>query len=169
MPWVACRICDKLEACSGLTQHSRFLVASSTVRWQCVSRETLLIILADTILVVHVLFVCFVIFGLVAIYLGYFFSWQWVRKRFFRIAHLLAIGIVAVQSWFGVICPLTIWEMALRAEAGAETYSGSFIQYWLHRLLFYSAPDWVFIVLYTGFAGLVLVSWKIVPPHTRVR
>lgn len=133
------------------------------------SKETLLIFMADTILIVHILVIFFVVFGLLAIYLGHFLKWQWVRSRAFRILHLLAIGIVVVQSWVGVICPLTTWEMALRAQAGAETYSGSFIQHWLQSLIYYNAPDWVFMAFYTGFGVLVLVSWFIVPPNARVR
>lgn len=133
------------------------------------SRELLLLLLADAILVVHVLFVCFVVFGLAAVYLGYFLNWQWVRNLSFRLLHLLAIGIVVLQSWLGVICPLTIWEMALRKEAGAGTYAGSFIQYWLHQLLFYTAPDWVFMALYSAFGLLVLVSWFLVRPKRHFR
>ena len=128
------------------------------------SKDSLLIFLADAILIVHVSFVFFVVLGLVAIYLGYILEWQWVRNRVFRILHLIAIGIVVVQSWIGVICPLTVWEMKLRAEAGAEAYSGSFIQHWLQSLLYYSAPEWVFIVLYTGFGSLVVASWFVVRP-----
>jgi hypothetical protein len=134
-----------------------------------VSKESLLIFLADAILVVHVLFVFFVVFGLLAIYVGFFLKWHWIRNRAFRILHLFAIGIVVVQSWIGAICPLTIWEMALREEAHSASYSGSFIQHWLQRLLYYSAPEWVFIVLYTGFGGLVLASWYLVRPKARTR
>lgn len=128
------------------------------------SRELLLLMLADAILVVHVLFVCFVVFGLVAVYLGYFLRWRWVRDLKFRLLHLLAIGIVVLQSWLGVICPLTIWEMALRKQAGAATYAGSFIQHWLHQLLYYTAPQWVFVALYSAFGLLVLLSWFLVRP-----
>lgn len=83
--------------------------------------------------------------------------------------HLVAIAIVVAQSWAGVICPLTIWEMALRAEAGSTTYSGSFIQHWLQSLLYYSAPEWVFISLYTVFGSLVLASWFVVRPNKSIR
>jgi uncharacterized protein DUF2784 len=134
-----------------------------------VTRESLLIFFADAILIVHALFVFFVVFALIAIYMGHFFKWHWVRNRVFRILHLFAIGIVVVQSWLGLICPFTIWEMALRAEARSETYSGSFIQHWLQSLLYYSAPEWVFIVLYTGFGSLVVLSWYLVRPKARTR
>lgn len=126
-----------------------------------------LLLLADAILITHVLFVFFVIFGLAAIYLGGILKWSWVKNRFFRIGHLLAIGVVVLQSWIGVICPLTTWEMALREKAGGATYSGSFIQHWLHKILYYSAPDWVFIVVYTCFGSLVLASWFVVRPKKK--
>ncbi len=133
------------------------------------THESLLIFLADMILVVHFLFVCFVVFGLLLIYLGYFLNWAWVRNRLFRITHLIAIGIVVLQAWLGVICPLTTWEMALREKAGTAFYSGSFIQHWLQSLLYYTAPDWVFILLYTAFAALVLSSWFVVRPNPSKR
>lgn len=131
------------------------------------AKTSLLLVLADTILVAHFLFVLFVVFGLVAIYCGYVLHWRWVKNRTFRIVHLAAIGIVALQSWLGLICPLTVWEMALRDKAGAASYSGSFIQHWLQQLLYYTAPDWVFMLLYSGFAGLVLASWFLLPPRAR--
>lgn len=131
--------------------------------------QPLLLLLADIILIIHVLFVAFVVFGLLAVYVGYFLNWRWVRHRAFRIIHLCAIGYVVGQVWLGVVCPLTTWEMALRAEAGATTYSGSFIQYWLQSLLYYSAPEWVFMVVYTVFGSLVLASWFVVRPNQSIR
>lgn len=129
----------------------------------------LLLLLADAILFIHVLFVAFVVLGLVAIYAGYFLGWRWVRNPFFRITHLCAIVYVVVQSWLGMVCPLTIWEMALRAQAGVDTYGGSFIQYWLHNLLYFTAPEWVFMLVYTLFGSLVVASWFVVRPRPRPR
>ena len=133
------------------------------------SDDSLLVVLADAILLVHAAFVVFVVLGLFAVYIGYFRRWRWVRNRVFRLLHLVAIGVVVLQAWLGVVCPLTTWEMALRQKAGAAYYSGSFIQHWLQSLLYYSAPDWVFIALYTVFGGLVLISWWLVPPAPRVK
>ncbi|MGP9768048.1 DUF2784 domain-containing protein [Halomonas sp. AOP13-D3-9] len=129
--------------------------------------STLLLLLADVILILHVLFVAFVVLGLFAVYAGYFLNWQWVRNRVFRIVHLCAIGYVVGQAWLGAVCPLTTWEMALRAEAGTAIYSGSFIQYWLHSLLYFTLPEWVFVVVYTLFGSLVLASWLVVKPRQR--
>ncbi|MDB2448971.1 DUF2784 domain-containing protein [bacterium] len=125
----------------------------------------LLIWLANAVLLLHVSFVVFVVVGLALIYLGYVRRWSWVHNRWFRGAHLAAIAIVVVQSWLGIICPLTTLEMALRAKAGVATYSGSFIQHWLQTLLYYSAPDWVFVVVYSLFGSLVVFSWWLVRPR----
>jgi multisubunit Na+/H+ antiporter MnhB subunit len=124
------------------------------------------LIAADAILVIHFLFVGFVVLGLAMVFVGKLFSWSWVRNRRFRIAHLVAIGIVVLQSWFSVICPLTLWEMELRNRAGDVTYTGSFIAHWLETLLYYRAPEWVFILLYTLFGALVVGSWFWVRPRS---
>ena len=71
---------------------------------------------ADALLVAHALFVVFVVLGLILIFAGKFLSWHWVRNPWFRVTHLLGISVVVLQSWFGVTCPLTIWEMALRSK-----------------------------------------------------
>jgi hypothetical protein len=120
---------------------------------------------ADAVLITHALFVAFVVFGLFLVIAGGLLKWSWVRNIWFRVTHLIAIGIVVLQSWFGVLCPLTTWEMALRGRAGETAYTDSFIAYWLNRVLFYQAPDWVFITGYTLFGGLVLVSWFCVQPR----
>jgi hypothetical protein len=121
---------------------------------------------ANAILLLHVLFVAFVVLGLVAILLGKGLSWSWVRNPWFRWGHLAAIGVVVLQSWFGVICPLTTFEMALRGQGGGEgVYSGSFIRHWLEAILYYRAPPWVFVMVYTLFGALVVGSWYWVRPR----
>jgi hypothetical protein len=120
---------------------------------------------ADVILFVHTLFVAFVILGLLAILAGKPLSWAWVRNPWFRLAHLVGIGVVALQSWLGVMCPLTTWEMELRRRAGEATYSGAFIAHWLEKLLYYQAPEWAFTVCYTVFGALVAASWFWVSPR----
>jgi len=120
---------------------------------------------ADAILLLHMLFVGFVVLGLALIIVGAARGWSWVRDPWFRLAHCVAIGIVVLQSWLGVICPLTQWEMALRASAGEAAYQGSFISYWVGRILYYEAPPWVFMVAYTVFGLAVLGCWLWVRPR----
>ncbi|WP_447556309.1 DUF2784 domain-containing protein [Vreelandella sp. EE22] len=127
--------------------------------------STVYLLLADTVLIVHVLFVAFVAGGLFAIYMGRLFHWRWVRNRGFRLSHLSAIGYVVVQAWLGAVCPLTTWEMTLRAHAGGATYAGSFIQHWLQYLLYYTAPEWMFVLVYSIFGAMVAASWWVVRPE----
>lgn len=127
--------------------------------------ETLYRTLADVVLVVHVGFVVFVVFGLLLILLGGLLGWAWVRFPLFRLLHLLAIGQVVGQAWLGIICPLTTLEMWLREMAGDVTYQGTFIAYWLQKILFYQAPPWVFTLCYTLFGSLVVASWILVRPR----
>jgi hypothetical protein len=123
------------------------------------------LIAADLILFAHVLFVAFVVLGLICILVGKLRSWSWVRNPWFRSAHVAGIGVVVLQSWLSAICPLTIWEMALRAKAGAAIYSGSLIAHWLEAILYHRAPEWVFVVSYTVFGALVAASWYWVRPR----
>lgn len=126
----------------------------------------LFLLAADALLVAHMVFVLFVVVGLVLIIVGKPLDWTWVRNPYFRILHLAAIGVVVLQSWLGVICPLTTWEMALRERAGDTTYSGAFIAHWLDAVLYYQAPAWVFAVCYTFFGAAVVASWFWVRPRS---
>jgi len=123
--------------------------------------------LADLILATHALFVAFVVLGLVAILIGKYRRWNWIRNLRFRLIHLAAIGIVIAESWLGLVCPLTEWESRLREAANGEVYSNSFIQHWLHEILFYDFDPWVFTVAYTAFGLLVLAAWLFVPPERK--
>jgi len=120
---------------------------------------------ADLLLFTHTLFVAFVIFGLLFVFAGKLLSWNWVRNRWFRLLHLIAIGVVVLQSWLGIICPLTTWEMALREKAGDAVYPGTFISHWIETILYFSAPAWVFVLCYSAFGLLVVVAWFWVRPH----
>lgn len=125
------------------------------------------LIAADAVLLLHVLFVAFVVVGLLLIVLGGVLTWHWVRNRTFRVLHLAAIGVVVAQAWVGMICPLTTIEMWLRSRAGDAVYQGSFISHWLESILYYQAPAWVFAVGYTAFGVAVAASWFLVRPRSR--
>ena len=125
--------------------------------------------LANAVLVLHVALVVFVVGGLVAVLAGNLAGWRWVNRVGFRLAHAAAIAVVAAEAWFGLTCPLTTLEMALRERAGAPTYGGGFVEHWLHRLLYWDAPAWVFVLVYTVFALLVAAAWWYFPPVTNRR
>jgi hypothetical protein len=126
------------------------------------------LVFANAVLVLHVAIVLFVVGGLLLILVGNLRRprWDWVNAWWFRLAHLVAIAIVVAETWFGITCPLTTLEAALRVRAGAPVYGGEgFIEHWLQRLLYYDAPAWVFTLIYTLFALLVVLAWWRFPPR----
>ena len=120
-------------------------------------------LLADAILVLHFGVVVFIVGGLIAIWIGAARNWAWVRNFWFRIAHLGAILFVAAEALAGVMCPLTVWEDALRGRFS----DAGFIERVFHALLFYDLPPWVFTVAYVVFALVVLATFVAVPPRSR--
>lgn len=116
---------------------------------------------ADVILVIHFMFVLFVVGSLPLIWIGAWMKLSFVRNRFFRLAHLAAIAFVVGESLVGMMCPLTVLEDRLR---GTATEDG-FVERWLHRILFYDVPEWVLTVLYILFALLVVITLRRIPPH----
>jgi hypothetical protein len=126
-------------------------------------------LLADAVLLLHFAVIVFVVCGLAAVLVGNAAGWRWVNDWWFRLAHLLAIGVVVVQSWLGQHCPLTILESWLRVQAGAQAYQQSFIEHWVQRIIYYDIPLWVFTLVYTAFAALVVLAWWRYPPRRNWR
>ena len=76
---------------------------------------------ADLTLLAHAAFIVFVVAGQGLILAGWMLGWRWPRNRTFRLIHVGAIALVVLESWFGVMCPLTWLEFRLRAAAGAPS------------------------------------------------
>ena len=120
---------------------------------------------ADAILVLHAAFVLFVVGGLAATWIGLAAGRPFARNPWFRGLHLAAIAFVVAEALAGYMCPLTIWEDALR---GTATEKG-FIQRWVHAWLFWDWPGWVFTTIYVSFGALVAWTWVRFPPTRRGR
>ena len=119
---------------------------------------------ADLILLLHFAWVLTILVPIPLIVLGSYRGWRWIRNRTFRLIHLLMIGIVVLESLFGMICPLTLWEDLLRNTAGQTPYGASFVEYWIARILFYDFPPWVFTTLYVAVALTILALYWRIPP-----
>lgn len=120
---------------------------------------------ADAVVVFHAAYVLFVVAGLLLVWIGAWRGWEWVRNRWFRGIHLAMILIVIVEAWFGIVCPLTTLENWLRRAGGEQAYAGDFIARWVHDLLFFELPPWVFTVCYSVFGLAVLAAVWFVPPR----
>ena len=121
-------------------------------------------LLADIVLVIHALVVLFNVGGLAAIWIGAALGWRWIRNFWFRVIHLGSMGIVALGSLLGMICPLTVLEDALR-QAGPP--QSGFIQRWVSRLLYYDFHPSVFTTAYVLFAFVVLITFIYIEPDRK--
>ena len=82
--------------------------------------------LADVVLLTHVGFVVFVVFGGVAVL-------RWPRLAW---VHLPAVVWGVLIEFAGWICPLTPLENALRQEGGQGAYAGGFIDHYVAGALY---------------------------------
>lgn len=124
------------------------------------------LLLADVTLVLHGLVVLFNLGALPLIWVGYVREWRFVRNPYFRLLHLLLIGLVTAEAALGWECPLTTLEESLRSGGGAGAgYEGGFLSHWLHRLIFWDISPWLWMVLYGLFFALVVASYILVRPH----
>ncbi len=84
--------------------------------------------LADAVLVLHGLFIVFVLMGAAGVA-------RWPRLAW---VHLAAVAWAVYVAAAGRICPLTSVENALRRAAGEAGYDGGFIEHYLLAAIY---PD----------------------------
>ena len=83
-------------------------------------------IASDGVLVFHLTFIVFVIFGgLLAL-----------RWRRVTLLHVPAVAWAVFVELTGTICPLTFVENRLRAAAGLNGYAGDFVGHYLMRTIY---------------------------------
>lgn len=86
-------------------------------------------LLADAVVVFHLLFVAFAVAGgLLAL--------RWRRLPWL---HLPVLGWAALVEFTGWTCPLTPLENHLRAASGAAGYAGGFVEHYLLPVLYPAA------------------------------
>jgi hypothetical protein len=101
-------------------------------------------LLADSVLVLHLLFIGFVVFGgLLAL-----------RSPWIVLAHLPAACWGAFIELTGGLCPLTWLEVEFRRSAGDAGYSGSFIEHYLLPVIY---PAGLTRDIQFGLAGFVIL------------
>ncbi len=120
--------------------------------------------LADLVTAFHLGYVLFVVAGFILIVIGMYLKWRWTRNLWFRLAHLSAIVGVAIEALMGITCPLTLLEIKLRYNSPLYEGETSFLGSIMRSMLYYDAPEWLFIVIYSAFAVTVTATFVLVPP-----
>jgi len=101
--------------------------------------------LADLVVVIHFLFIAFVVGGALLLF-------RWPRVAW---VHLPAAAWGVFVEWSGRVCPLTPLENALRRAAGEAGYGGGFVERYLLPVI-YPAGLTPAIQLWLGVFVLVL-------------
>ena len=83
-------------------------------------------LLADAVLLAHLAFILFVVFGALLV----------LRRRRLMPLHLLAVAWGVGIEVLGAVCPLTYAENCLRLLAGDAGYSGGFIEHYVVTLIY---------------------------------
>lgn len=127
-------------------------------------------LLADLLVVVHFLYVLFAVGGQVFILLGAIGKWNGIRNPLFRVIHLSAVALVALEAATGIDCPLTVWEFDLRKLSGQMVEQNlSFIARLVRLVIFYNLPYWVFTLMHIAFGLLVVFTYVLIPPRFQRR
>jgi hypothetical protein len=132
--------------------------------------------LADFVVFFHLLYMGYVVFGQLAIMVGWPLGWRWIRNPWFRGTHLAMILIVAIEGTQDFVCPLTTWENQLRDLAGQKTVGTdhdeevgiSFTGRMLRRIQF-AGNEWEEYVNTTFYiaAAVIVATFILVPPRFR--
>jgi Protein of Unknown function (DUF2784) len=120
--------------------------------------------IATAILIVHLAIVAFNVAGLIAVPLGAWLGWRWVRIYWLRLLHVMSLAIVAAQAVAGRACFLTIWQFAL---AGHDGEAPPMIATWINGILYWPLPHWVFVAAYVAVFAYTVLLWIGVPPVRR--
>jgi hypothetical protein len=113
------------------------------------------------VLALHLAVIAFNIFGLIAIPIGAWRGWRFVRAPTWRWLHLATFAVVAAQALAGRACFLTLWQDALTGRRETTPL----IMTWVNSVIFWPLPTWVFAVFYVALFAYVAALMWLVPPR----
>jgi len=121
-------------------------------------------IIADIIVLIHFLWILYMLTGFV-LTLGGFFWKGYFNRWVFRTVHLCGILFVAILTVLGEYCPLTILENNLMVKYDPNlTYPGSFIAHNIEKLVYPNVNPMIIIVPTIIICLITLVIYIIKPP-----
>ena len=121
-------------------------------------------IFADIIVVIHLLWILFMLSGFFFSLRG-FFNPKFFDRWIFRTLHLCGIVYVGLLALLREYCPLTILENVLRQKYNpALSYPGSFIVYYIERLVYPNVNRLIILIPTIIIAVFTIVIFIIRPP-----
>ena len=122
---------------------------------------------AQAVLAVHIAAATFIVLGIIAIPIGARLGWPFVYALWWRLPHVAAMGIVALQKLLGNACFLSEWERRLIDIADRIPHATPGFQAFGEHLIYWNLPLWFFAWVYTALFIFVLYLWFRVPPRKR--
>lgn len=92
--------------------------------------KTLFLVVADAVVVLHLLWIVFLILG----------ALPGRRRPWVKWTHLASLAFSMALQVFGWICPLTHLETWLRGRGGAQPYEGTFIRHYVEQFVYAEIP-----------------------------
>ncbi len=140
-----------------------------------ISLDMLYKILADLLVVIHFIWILFMLWGFILTLSGSFTLYflhtaaerrpSFFDRWLFRTIHLSGILYVAVLTIFGKYCPLTIWENQLRARHAPHLkYPASFVIHYIEKLVYPDADFLLFVIPTMIIALFTLIMFVLKPP-----
>lgn len=106
-------------------------------------------VLADLVVLLHLFWILFLMLGAI----------PGRRRVWVRRLHLLGLGLAAILTAGGWICPLTYLEAWLRGGWG-HGRPGTFVGYYAERLIYLDVPRWLVLTAVLCLAVLSLVLYR---------
>jgi len=113
--------------------------------------------LADILMLIHFLWVLFMILGLP---LG-----LWLKSPLLRWIHFAGMALTAAFAITGMYCPLTVWEESLRQNVdGNFGFEGGFLAHRLSSILYPQIESWILRGASIVWGALTVLAMVLVKP-----
>ena len=118
---------------------------------------------SEIVLLFHFCIFLFMIFSFFLIPLGYYLKWEWVKNKYYRLIHLVLMGIIFIETILGFMCPLTILENFLRNDIEINNKITQII----HQIMYWDLPTYQFIIMYSLSLLYLIFLWFFFKPNLR--
>ena len=116
---------------------------------------------SEIVLLFHFCIFLFMILSFFLIPIGYYQKWKWVKNKYYRLIHLILMGIIFIETTLGFMCPLTTLENFLRND----TEINNKITQIIHQIMYWDLPTYQFIILYLLSLLYLIFLWIFFKPE----
>ena len=121
------------------------------------------VLFSEIVLLFHFCIFLFMVLSFFLIPLGYYQKWEWVKNKYYRLIHLILMGIIFIETILGFMCPLTILENFLRNDIEINNKITQII----HQIMYLDLPTYQFIILYLLSLLYLIFLWFFFKPDLK--